>query len=73
MKTIKNIFPEIVELRNIYTAFLKAAKGKKWKPYVDIFKANLEKELLQLQADLKSKQYLPGEYHNFYITELSGV
>jgi RNA-directed DNA polymerase len=49
MKTIKNIYPQITEFKNLYCAFKKAAKGKKWKPYVEQFKINLEKELFQLQ------------------------
>ena len=69
MKTIKNIYPQITEFKNLYGAFKKAAKGKKWKPYIDQFKINLEKELFQLQDDLQSKTYQPGEYYNFYITE----
>ena len=69
MKTVKNLFSQITELKNIYKAFKEAAKGKKWKPYVDQFKANLEKELFQLQEDLVSKNYQPGDYYNFYITE----
>ena len=45
MKTVKNIYPQIYELKNFYSAFKKAAKGKKWKAYVDFFKVNLEKEI----------------------------
>lgn len=69
MKTVKNLYPKISELKNLYNAFKKATKGKKWKPYVDQFKINLEKELFQLRDDLFSKTYQPGEYYNFYITE----
>lgn len=69
MKTVKNLYPQIIELKNLFDAFKKAAKGKRWKPYVDFFKLNLEKELLQLQNELRSKTYQPGEYHNFYIAE----
>jgi len=69
MKTIKNLYPEILEFKNLYCAFKKAAKGKKWKPYVEQFKVNLEKELFQLQEDLRFKTYQPGKYYNFYITE----
>ena len=52
MKSIKLMYPRIVEFKNLYIAFKKAAKGKRWKPYVDYFKMNLEKELLQLQFEL---------------------
>ncbi len=69
MKTIKNIYPQVTDFKNLFSAFIKAAKGKKWKPYVDYFKVNLEKELLLLQEELKQKSYQPGEYHNFFINE----
>jgi len=69
MKTAKNLYPKIIEFKNLYLAFKKAAKGKFWKPYVDYFKVNLEKELLLLQSELVSKTYQPGDYYNFYITE----
>ena len=69
MKTVKNLYPQVTELKNLYKAFIKASKGKKWKSYVEQFKINLEKELFQLQDDLRSKTYQPGEYYNFYITE----
>ncbi len=69
MKTVKNLYPQIIELKNLYGAFKKASRGKNWKPYVDQFKLNLETELFQLQEDLLSKTYQPGEYYNFYITE----
>ena len=68
MKTVKNLYPQIIEFKNLYAAFKKASKGKRWKPYVEQFKVNLEKELFQLQEDLISKTYQPGEYYNFYIT-----
>ena len=68
MKTVKNLYPRIIELKNLYNAFKKASKGKGWKPYVDQFKLNLEKELFQLREDLYSKTYQPGDYYNFYIT-----
>jgi len=69
MKTVKNIYSQLTDFKNLYTAFHKAAKGKKWKPYVEQFKINLEKELFQLQEDLRSKRYQVGCYYNFYITE----
>lgn len=69
MKTVKNLYPPIIEFKNLYLAFTKAAKGKTWKPYVEQFKINLEGELFQLQHDLSSKMYQPGDYYNFYITE----
>jgi len=49
MKIVKNFFPKVTELKNLYNAFKKASKGKLWKPYVEQFKVNLEQELFQLQ------------------------
>ena len=44
MKTIKNFYPQIFELRNLYFPCKKAARGKKLKAYVDFFKVKLEIE-----------------------------
>lgn len=68
MNTIKKLYRRITTLENLFKAFEKAAKGKRWKAYVDHFKLNLEHELFHLPAELIAKTYQPGEYDNFYIT-----
>ena len=69
MKTYKNLFPQITDLENLYQAFKKAARGKRKKRDVAAFEYNLEENLLELQSELQSGQYQPGEYFNFRIKD----
>ena len=47
----------------------KAAKGKRAKPGVAAFLANLEPEVLRLERELKSGRYRPGRYKTIEIRE----
>lgn len=52
---------------NLQTAYRKASRGKRGHPNVAAFEYRLEDNLLQLQHELETKTYEPGEYHSFYI------
>jgi len=68
-KTYKHLFEKVCSFDNLYTAYIKARKGKRFKPDVDNFSYNLEHELIQLEKDLLDGSYEPGEYHQFMIHE----
>lgn len=63
------MFDELTSWENIYWAYRKAAKGKRGQGNVATFEHQLEDELVQLQAELKSKRYRPGGYVSFLIHE----
>ncbi|MEO5358732.1 MAG: reverse transcriptase domain-containing protein [Nitrospirae bacterium YQR-1] len=69
MKRTGNLFNPITDFRNLYIAFKKAFKGTNRTEECLAFHFNMEKELLQLQKELKEKSYKPGEYKNFKIYE----
>jgi len=69
MKTFKHLFDRICSFENLLQAAKKAEKGKRFKENVARFNINLEKELLQLQRELRSHSYVPGKYHHFTIYE----
>ena len=69
MKRLGNLWARVVSFENLLLAFRKARRGKRRKPGVAAFELNLEKELLELQRDLISGDYLPGEYRLFNIYE----
>ena len=69
MKTYKHLYPRLCEFENLYTAFLRARKGKRSRPDVAAFEDNLEAELPQLQAELLDESYQPGPYRHFTIYE----
>ncbi len=55
------------EWDNLLLAYRKASKGKRGHADVAEFEYRLEDNLLQLQSELQSQAYQPGEYHSFYI------
>jgi RNA-directed DNA polymerase len=54
---------------NLISAFQKASRGKRAKPYVAAFEHGLESNLLGLQDELRKETYLPGGYESFHIHE----
>lgn len=69
MKTYKNLFEKVHNFENLYEAYKKARRGKRYRPDVNAFTADLESELIALEDELRSGSYCPGKYHQFYIRE----
>ena len=58
----RDLFDSIASFPALRAAALRAAKGKRAKPAAASFLANLEKEVLRLERELKSGSYRPGRY-----------
>jgi retron-type reverse transcriptase len=69
MKTHKNLFNQVCEMKNLNNAYLKARRGKNNSDEVLNFTYYLETELLKLQRDLRTKKYRTGNYRTFTIFE----
>jgi retron-type reverse transcriptase len=69
MKRYGNLYPQIINFENILLAAKKAQKGKRFQEKVLQFNYHLETELNQIQQELISKTYQPGNYKTFYIKE----
>ena len=69
MKRYGNLYPQIVDFRNLLAAAKKAEKGKRFRENVLDFNYNLEGELATIQKNLSEKTYQPGKYRTFYIKE----
>jgi RNA-directed DNA polymerase len=69
MKTYKNLYPQIYSFENLYLAFRAARKGKRSRVAVAAFEFDMERNLLQLQTELRDQTYRPSFYDNFYIYE----
>lgn len=67
MKRLGNLWGKIIDFENLYLASRKAQKGKRFRDNVLEFNDKLEDNLFQLQHELKTKTYQPGEYHTFRI------
>lgn len=63
------MFATLTSWNNLLLAYRKASKGKRGKANVATFEHRLEDNLLQLQAELRSKTYRPGGYASFAIHE----
>lgn len=69
MKRISYVWSDIISFDNLLLAYHKARKGKRSRNDVALFGLDLEKELFQLQDELKEKSYRPGAYRIFTIYE----
>lgn len=68
-KTYNNLYPKIYDFHNLYNAYIKARKGKRYKNEALKFKLNLEGNLIELQNDLIYKTFENGRYREFTIYE----
>ena len=69
MKRVGNLWASVTEFSNLFLAAKKAQKGKRFKPDVLKFNYNLEAELIELQQQLISRTYSPGNYTTFKIID----
>ncbi len=69
MKTYKNLYPQITDFANLYLAYRRARLGKRDRGAVASFEYDLERNLFELQDELRTHTYEPGGYTNFYIHE----
>ena len=53
MKRYGNLYPQIIEFKNIYLAARKAQKGKHFRDNVLQFNYNLGTEILKIQQELR--------------------
>ena len=67
MKTYKNLYGQISNFDNVYGAWLKARKGKRYTSSSIRFEQKLDLELLDLHQQLQDKTYFPGEYVHFLV------
>lgn len=69
MQTIKNIFPLIYDFENLFNAYKKAIKCKRYRADVMEYTDRLEENLIELQNELIWKTYSVGRYNIFYVYE----
>lgn len=69
MKTLKNVFEQVVAYDNLYRAYLNARLCKRYRYEVLNFSAHLEDNLVKLQKELYDRTYTLGKYREFYIYE----
>lgn len=68
-KTYNDLYSQIYTFENLYDAWNKSKKGKRYQSEILRFSQNLEGNLIEMQNDLMWKRYQPGPYRNFYVYE----
>jgi len=63
------MFEKICAFQNLYSAYSKARKAKRYRPYILEFNFNLEENLMNLQKDLLNLAYQPGPYRQFIVCD----
>jgi retron-type reverse transcriptase len=66
---LTELYPRFTSFAALHEASLRAQKGKRYRPAVLAFNAQLEANLFQLQHELQSFSYTPGPYRQFEIRE----
>lgn len=69
MITYKRLYAKIYDFDNLFLAYQKARKGKTRRDYVIEFEKNLERNLLDLQFELKSQTYAPRSLKTFILRD----
>jgi retron-type reverse transcriptase len=69
MKTNNNLYEFTISLGNLTLAWRKARKGKTAKEYIIEFEKELEKNLLLLHEELRSKTYKPRPLQTFILRD----
>ena len=69
MKTLRNVYSNLCSFENLWEAYCKARRGKRYGVPAAWFDREAEKRLLVLAQELSERSYRPGAYQNFRIWE----
>lgn len=69
LKRYGNLYPLIYDFDGLHEAYLQARKGKRFRPEVMRFTANLEENLIEIQNELMWQTYSVSPYRQFFIHE----
>ncbi len=69
MKRYGNLYSQITTFENLLAASRQAQRQKRYRQPVLEFNRHLEQELFQLQRELQTQTYQPGQYRTFEIYE----
>jgi retron-type reverse transcriptase len=68
-KSFNNLWDTFIDFENIFYAFRKASKGKRYRWEAMKFSAHFEVEIITLINELVWQMYEPQPYRQFYIME----
>lgn len=62
-----NLYENLYHPLNLWAAYKQAARGKRYQPAAANFEYDLEKNLVEIEQELKDDLYEPGGYKSFYV------
>jgi RNA-directed DNA polymerase len=65
----KNLYSQICHPLNLWMAYKRAARGKRYEPAAAAFEYDLERNLIGIEQELADGTYQPGKYANFHISK----
>lgn len=68
-KTVRNLWSSVVSWDNLLLAYRRCRRRKRYKRRATAFEHLALEQLLQLQQDLASETWKPGQYHHFHVTD----
>lgn len=68
-KTYNNLWDEVTSFQNIYNAYIRARKNKRFQNEILQFGNKLEENIITLQNKLMQKTWKPSRYRQFYVYE----
>tara|TARA_R110002096_G_C14552327_1_gene719300 strand:+ start:366 stop:1424 length:1059 start_codon:yes stop_codon:yes gene_type:complete len=68
-KTFKHLWEQIIDWDNLLLAYQKCRRRKRFKSPATVFDYCWENHLTELQRELSSGHYAPGEYRHFFISD----
>jgi RNA-directed DNA polymerase len=66
-KAFYNLYDKICHPLNLWWAYKAATRGKRYQPAAAFFEYDLEKNLVEMEQELKDETYQLGGYHSFRI------
>lgn len=68
-KRFDGLYPAVYDFENLYRAYLRARRNKRYRDEVLRFSADLEANLIILQNELMYRVYRPGRWREFYVCD----
>ncbi len=69
MKRYNNLFSQVIDLKNIHSAYLKTRRRKRYAKKALTFTYNLERNLLGIKKELYLQDYRHGKYNEFFVCD----
>ena len=67
-ETFRHLYEQVVSFENLWQAYQKTRRGKRYQEPAACFDMDAEENVLQLQKELAEKTQRPGAYRHFHVS-----